>query len=178
MQGTLRDASGEICTVDFLLQVGHFCVATSAATAVTSVSSIGAIASVIPAMKFMILPTIQRRRSRGWRRWIPVPDLKWTIITTVLGAVAGLVTTTFFFQQTAVSPLSFVNGIWGVLGGGGLTFGVAYLGALLTYFMSPEEPDPTPSAVEGDTVDMGDEVEVDTGDAGSAGGAWDAYMDA
>ena len=140
VEGVLIDEGEDICAVDFLLQVGGFCVATSVTTVAMSVSGAGALASVVPAMKLMLLPTMQRRRPTGWRRYILVPDLKWTLITTVVGAIAGLVTTTLLFQQTGVQPVSFMNALWGILSGGGLTFSVAYIGALATYFMSPEAP--------------------------------------
>ena len=141
IEGALIDEGEDICTAGFLMQVGEFCVATAAVTTVATVSSAGALASVVPAMRLMVLPAIHRRRPTGWRRYVPVPDLKWTLITTASGAVAGLVTTTLLFPQTGVHPLSIVNGIGGMITGGGLTFGMGYLGALLTYFMSPEDPE-------------------------------------
>ena len=140
IEGSLKDGGEDICTIDFLLQLGEFCTTTSAVTAVASVSTVGALASAVPAMRLMLLPALQRRRRTGWRRYLPVPDLKWTIINTALGAVAGLVSTTLLLQQTGVQPLSIVNAVLGMFAGGGLTFGVAYLGALFTYFMSPEGP--------------------------------------
>ena len=138
IEGTLRDGGEDICTVDFLLKLGEFCATTSAVTAVASVSSVAALASAVPAMRLMILPSLQRRRTSGWRRYIPVPDLKWTIINSVLGAIAGLVSTTLLLQQTGLQPLSIVNALLGMFAGGGLTFGVAYMGALVNYFMSAE----------------------------------------
>ena len=144
VEGILKDEGEDICAVDFLLQVGEFCVATSVATGVASVSGIAALASVAPAMNMnmQVMTTLQRRRPRGWRRYVPVPDWKWTAITTVLGAVAGLATM-LIFQQTGVRPLSVANAIQGMLAGGGLTFGIAYIGALVTYMMSPSQPSPS-----------------------------------
>ena len=121
IEGALRHEGHDICTVDFLLQLGEFCVATAAVTTVATVSSAGALASVAPAMRLMVLPAIQRRRPTGWRRFIPVPDLKWTLITTLAGAAAGLVTTTLLLPQIGLHPLSIVNGLWGMIAGGGLT---------------------------------------------------------
>ena len=158
VQGVFRDKGVDVCAVDFLLQVGEFCVASAAGAAVATATSLGALASSVPAMRMMILPTIQRRQSRGWRRYVPVPDVKWTIINTLLGAIAGLISTTLLFQQTGVSPLSIVNGLWGMLAGGGLTFGVAYMGAIATYITSPMAP-PAEMIVEDITDELVQSVE-------------------
>lgn len=165
VEGAFRDNGVDVCAVDFLLQVGEFCVASAAGAAVATATSLGALASSVPAMRMMILPTIQRRQSRGWRRYVPVPDVKWTIINTLLGAIAGLVSTTLLFQQTGVTPLSIVNGLWGMLAGGGLTFGVAYMGAIATYVMSPAAS--PPMIIEDTTAELVESVEDTAGVAES-----------
>ncbi len=85
---------------------------------------------------------IHRRRRRGWRRWLPVPAWKRTVISTVLGAFTGLAATVVLLQTGAIL-LSLPAVVWGAVIGGGVTFGMGYSwGALLTYLRPPVDDSP------------------------------------
>jgi hypothetical protein len=147
IEGTLIDDGVEICSVVFNLRLGDFGgpVAT-AAVATTAVAGTAALASVPLASngmnaKLKAKVQLRRRRPTGWRRFIPVPAWKRTIVSTLIGAVTGLATTVLL-QQAGVKPLSLLTMIWGLVVRGGVTFGVAYsVGMLKTFLRPPEAPE-------------------------------------
>jgi hypothetical protein len=103
-----------------------------------AVSSIPYSASGLSA-KVMMKMRLQRRRPRGWRRFIPVPAWKRTLYGTLLGAVSS-VCLAAFFQPGGVTALSWITAIWTAAAGGGITFGLGYsMGAIWTYIRPPEE---------------------------------------
>jgi hypothetical protein len=118
----------------------------TAAVATTAVAGAGALASVPLSSngmnaKLKAKVQLQRRRPRGWRRFLPVPAWKRTVISTLVGAVTGLAIAVVL-QQAGRAPLSIATAISGLVAGGGLTFGVGYsLGVLRTFLRPPEEPE-------------------------------------
>ena len=146
IEGTLKDEGSDICTVDFQFRLGGFGgVIATAATATSVVAGIGALASAPLTSngmnaKLKLKVNLQRRRSRGWRRFIPVPAWKRTILSALIGAITGLAVAVVL-QQAGVTPLSLIAGIWALITGGGVTFGIGYsLGAIRTYLRPPEVP--------------------------------------
>ena len=147
LDGTLIDHGTEKCTVSFNLRVGEFGgpVATAAA-ATTAVAGIGALLSIPLSSngmnaKLKLKVQLQRRRPRGWRRFLPVPAWKKTIISTLIGAITGLATAVVL-QQAGHAQLSLSTAISGLVAGGGLTFGVGYsLGVVRTFLRPPEVPE-------------------------------------
>ncbi len=144
VEGTLKDGERNICTVAFQLRVGEFGgVVASAATATSAVAGVGALASAPLASngmnaKLRLKVKFRRRRPKGWRRLLPVPAWKRTVFSTLIGAITGLALAVVL-QQAGVTPLSITTGIWALIVGGGVTFGVGYsLGALRTYLRPPE----------------------------------------
>ncbi|PKB71457.1 MAG: hypothetical protein BZY87_05255 [SAR202 cluster bacterium Io17-Chloro-G6] len=145
IEGTLFDALTELCTMPFRVNISGFGGATAyTATGVSALAGAGALASASLAAnglgaKVDAKVEVARRRPRGWRRWIPVPAWKRSMISTLLGAVTGL-GLAVLMQQAGVSPLSLANALWGLVLGGGISFGVGYsLGVIKTFLKSPVE---------------------------------------
>jgi hypothetical protein len=147
IEGTLIDDGAERCSVIFNLRVGDFGgpVAT-AAVATAGVAGVAALASVPLTSngmnaKLKLKVQLRRRRPTGWRRFIPTPAWKRTMVSTLIGAVTGLAST-ILLQQAGVTPLSLATMVWGLVTGGGVTFGVGYsAGALRTFLSPPEVPE-------------------------------------
>jgi predicted benzoate:H+ symporter BenE len=58
-----------------------------------------------------------------------------------IGAITGLALAVVL-QQAGITPLSLTAAIWGLVTGGGVTFGLGYsLGAIRTFLRSPEIPE-------------------------------------
>lgn len=90
--------------------------------------------------KLKLKVKLQRRRPRGWRRFVPVPAWKRTIVSTLIGAITGLALVAVL-QQTGTTPMSMAAAVWGLVAGGGITFGVGYsLGMVRTLLRPPEVP--------------------------------------
>ena len=147
LDAILIDDGTERCTVSFDIRVGEFGgpVATAAA-ATTAVAGAGVLLSVPLTSNGMnarlkLKVQLQRRRPTGWRRILPVPAWKRTIISTLIGAITGLATA-LVLQQAGQAPLSITTAITGLVAGGGLTFGMGYsLGVLRTFLRPPEVPE-------------------------------------
>lgn len=145
IEGTLIDGPIELCAMPFRVNILGFGGTTAyAATGVSAVAGAGAIATASLAAtglsaKLDAKVQVNRRRPRGWRRWVPVPAWKRSVISTLLGAVTGL-GLAVLMQQTGISPLSLANAVWGLILGGGVSFGVGYsLGVIKTFLRSPVE---------------------------------------
>ena len=92
---------------------------------------------------------LQRRRPRGWRRVFPVPAWKRTLYSMVTGAITGLALTVVL-QQAAVTPLDMATAIWGMVSGGGISFGLGYsIGAVRTYLQPLVDPELEAEQVQG-----------------------------
>jgi hypothetical protein len=62
------------------------------------------------------------------------------VFSTMLGAVTGL-GGAVLLQQSGLSPLSVASAVWGLVTGGGISFGVGCsLGMFKTYLQPPVEP--------------------------------------
>lgn len=145
VEGSLRSGPIELCTIPFKVNITGFGgTAAFAATGVSAVAGAGALAGAPLAAnglsaKLDAKVQVARRRPRGWRRWVPVPAWKRSLISTSLGAVTGL-GLAVLMQQTGISPLSLANAVWGLILGGGISFGVGYsLGVVKTFLKSPVE---------------------------------------
>ncbi|HCL25588.1 MAG TPA: hypothetical protein DHW65_04475 [Dehalococcoidia bacterium] len=68
---------------------------------------------------------VARRRPQGLRRWIPVPAWKRSLFSTLVGAATGL-GLAVLMQQSGISPMSLANAVWGLVLGGGVSFGAGY----------------------------------------------------
>ena len=161
VEGTLIDDGVEVCTVGFNVRVGEFGgpVVNSAAAA-SAVAGAGALAGVPLAANGMTAKLnakvqLQRRRPRGWRRVFPVPAWKRTLFSMVTGAITGLALTVVL-QQAAVTPLDMATAIWGMVSGGGISFGIGYsIGAVRTYLQAPVDPEERVEESD-NTVDTGE----------------------
>ena len=116
--------------------------AVPAAAGTAGVAGAGALASVPLSAngmnaKLKAKVQLQRRRPSGWRRFVPVPAWKRTIISTLIGAVTGLAIAVVL--QQAESPLSITTAVSGLVAGGGLTFGMGYSVGVLRTFLKPPE---------------------------------------
>ncbi len=145
VEGTLRSGSVELCTIPFKVNITGFGgTAAFAATGVSAVAGVGALASAPLAAnglsaKLDAKVQVARRRPRGWRRWVPVPAWKRSIFSTLIGAVTGL-GLAVLMQQAGINPLSLASAVWGLILGGGVSFGVGYsLGVLKTFLKPPVE---------------------------------------
>lgn len=145
IEGTLSSGLVELCNMPFLANISGFGGTTAyAATGMSALAGAGALAGASVAangLKAKLEAKVQvaRRRPHGWRRWVPVPAWKRSLISTSLGAVTGL-GLAVLMQQTGVSPLTLANAVWGLILGGGISFGVGYsLGVVKTLLQSPEE---------------------------------------
>lgn len=157
LEGELLVNGAPICSTSFDVNVGPFggavAIASTAGTAVGAVGAAGAAAYAASGAgqnwKIKLKPEVQRRRKRGWRRWVPMVAWKRTIFATFMGAVSGLFLSVVI-QQAGVTPFSIATAIWGTITGGAISFGVAMgLGAVVTYLKKPVEgpSDATPPGV-------------------------------
>jgi len=147
VEATLTYGRAKICTFPFRVQiagfggtVAAFAIAASTMGGLAALSSAPIAASGMNA-KLKAKVQLARRRPQGWRRWLPVPAWKRTLISTIIGAFTGL-GIAIVLQQGGIAPLAWATAVKGTILGGGLTFGVGYtLGALWTYLKPPEQPD-------------------------------------
>ena len=135
------------CDTTFDLRITGFGgTAGAAAAGATGVAGAVSLVSAVYAaqggqLKLKAKPQIQRRRRTGWRRWVPVPAWKRTIISTIVGAITGLCAAALL-QQAGVTPLSLASAIRGLVTGGAVSLGVGVgLGVIWTYVRSPVEPE-------------------------------------
>ena len=147
IDGTLLSRETEICTTSFRAKISEFggTVAT-AATAAAAVTGAGALAGAAYAAngsnaKLQFKVRVERRRPTGWRRWIPVPAWKRIITSTITGAITGLAGTVLL-QQGGITPLSLTSAMWGLIVGGGTTFGVGLSFGILLTFLRPSVEEP------------------------------------
>lgn len=145
VEGTLFSGPIELCTIPFKLNISGFSGTTAfAATGVSAVAGVGALASAPLAAnglsaKLDAKVKVARRRPTGIRRWLPVPAWKRSIISTIIGAVTGL-GLAVVMQQAGINPLSIASAVWGLILGGGVSFGVGYsLGVIKTLLSPPQE---------------------------------------
>ena len=145
IEGTLRTGSEEVCTLAFSVRLGGFggplAVAAAAATAAAGIGAAGSTVVAAPSARIKLSVELEakRRRPRGVRRFLPVLAWKPTIVSTLIGALTGLFSAALV-QQGGLAPLSVPTAVYGIIAGGGVTFGVSYLSALRTFLQSPEEP--------------------------------------
>lgn len=150
VDGTLVRDGVDICTVGFKVRVGGFGgpVATGAAIA-TGLAGAAAVASAPLAAgglnaNLKAKVQLRRRRPTGWRRYLPVPAWKKTILSTLLGAITGLCAVVLL-QQAGATTLSPVAAILGLVAGGGVTVGIGYsLGAVWTFVRPPVDGEDGP----------------------------------
>jgi len=145
VEGTLLSGPIELCTIPFRVNISGFSGTTAlAASGVSAVAGAGALASAPLAAnglsaKLDAKVQVARRRPRGLRRWLPVPAWKRSIFSTLVGAVTGL-GLAVVMQQAGVTPLSLASAVWGLILGGGASFGVGYsLGVIKTLLSPPQE---------------------------------------
>ena len=138
VEGTLFSGPVELCNIPFEFSITGFSGTTAfAATGVSAVAGVGALASAPLAAnglnaKLDAKVKVARRRPRGLLRWFPVPTWKQSILSTLVGAVTGL-GLAVVMQQAGINPLSLASAVWGLVLGGGVSFGVGYsLGVLKT----------------------------------------------
>ena len=143
--GTLRSGPVELCSIPFKVNISGFGgTAAFAAVGVSAVAGAGALASVPLAAnglsaKLDAKVQVARRRPQGWRRWIPIPAWKRSIVSTLVGAVTGL-GLAVLMQQAGINPLTLASAVWGLALGGGVSFGVGYsLGVVKTLLKPPVE---------------------------------------
>ena len=150
LKGELLVNGAPICSTDFEVSVGPFggtaAVVSTAGTAAGAVGAVGAAAYAASGAgqnwKIKLKPEVQRRRKKGWRRWVPMMVWKRTIFATFLGAVTGLFLNAVM-QQAGVTPLSIATAVWSTLTGGAISFGFSVgFGAIVTYLKKPVD-DPT-----------------------------------
>ena len=145
VEGTLFSGPIELCTIPFRVNISGFSGTTAfAATGVSAVAGAGALASAPLAAnglsaKLDAKVKVARRRPPGLLRWLPVPAWKRSIFSTLVGAVTGL-GLAVVMQQGGVTPLSLASAVWGLVLGGGVSFGVGYsLGVIKTFVSPPQE---------------------------------------
>lgn len=145
IKGALFSGPIELCSIPFELNVTGFGGTTAiAATGVAAVAGVGALAGAPLAAnglsaKLDAKVQVARRRPRGWRKWVPIPAWKRSIFSTFVGAITGLAISVIM-QQAGIQPLSLASAVWGVIAGGGVSFGVGYsLGVLKTFMQTPVE---------------------------------------
>ena len=143
--------SSQICSTTFPFRITGF----GGTASIASLAAAGAtvFVSLLSAMytangtraKLQAKVAVQRRRPHGWRRLVPVPAWKRTIIGTIIGAITGLCVTALL-QQAGFAPLSVATAAWGLALGGAVALGFGLsLGAVLTYLRPPLVPE-TPAA--------------------------------
>ena len=144
---TLFDGVSALCTVPFIVRLdgfGGLAGPVAAAAAVASgiaVVAVGAWGAQGAGANIRVRIAVQRRRPSGWRRWVPVLAWKRTLIATLLGVIAGIVTTTLLQQAGQVRLESAVL-VQGAISGGGVSFGFSVVWAsVITFFKSPVAPE-------------------------------------
>jgi len=151
VDGTLLSGFGELCSVPFEIDISGFGGTTAlAATGVSAVAGLGALVSAPLSAnginaKVKLKVQVQRRRTRGLRRWLPVPAWKRTMFSTITGVITGL-GVAVLLQQSGFAPLSLANALKGAIIGGGVTFGVGYSFGVLWTFIRPPLPQPEEQA--------------------------------
>ena len=145
IKGALFSGPIELCSIPFELNVSGFGGTTAmAATGVAAVAGVGALAGAPLAAnglnaKLDVKIQVSRRRPRGWRKWVPIPAWKRSIFSTFIGAIPGLAISVIM-RQAGIEPLSLASAVWGVVAGGGASFGVGYsLGVIKTFLRAPVE---------------------------------------
>ena len=145
VEGTLFSGPTELCIIPFKLNISGFSGTTAfAAAGVSAVAGVGALASAPLAAnglsaKLDAKVKVARRRPRGLLRWLPIPAWKRSIFSTLVGAVTGL-GLAVVMQQAGINPLSLASAVWGLILGGGVSFGVGYsIGVVKTFLSPPQE---------------------------------------
>ena len=145
VEGTLLSGPIELCTIPFKLNITGFSGTTAlAATGVSVVAGVGALASAPLAAnglsaKLDAKVKVACRRPTGILRWLPVPAWKRSVINAIIGAVTGL-RLAVVMQQSGINSLSLASAVWGLILGGGVSFGVGYsLGVIKTFVNPPQE---------------------------------------
>jgi hypothetical protein len=145
LEGELLVNGLPICSTNFDVNVGPFggvvAIASTAGTAVGALGAVGAAAYAASGAgqnwKIKLKLEVQRRRRRGWRRWVPMPAWKRTIFATFMGAVTGLFVSAVM-QQAGVTPFSIATAVRNTITGGAISFGVSIgLGAIVTFLKKP-----------------------------------------
>ena len=144
VEAVLLSGPVELCKIAFEVSIEGFGgTAAYAATGVSAVAGAGALASAPVAAnglsaKLDAKVQVARRRPQGLRRWIPVPAWKRSLFSTLVGAATGL-GLAVLMQQSGISPMSLANAVWGLVLGGGVSFGAGYsLGVLKTFLKPPQ----------------------------------------
>lgn len=147
VDATLLYGATKVCTIPFRVQIAGFggtvAAVAIAASTVGGLAVLGSAPIAASGMNAKLKAKVQlsRRKPQGWRRWMPVPAWKRTLISTVIGAFTGI-GIAIVLQQAGMAPLAWSTALKGMIMGGGLTFGVGYsLGALWTYLKPPQQPD-------------------------------------
>jgi hypothetical protein len=144
VEGILFSGPIELCTIPFKLNISGFSGTTAlAATGVSVVVGASALASAPLAAnglsaKLDAKVKVASRRPTGILRWLPVPAWKRSIISTMIGAVTGL-GLAVVMQQAGINPLSLASAVWGLILGGGVSFGVGYSLGVIKTFVSPPQ---------------------------------------
>ena len=145
VEATLFSGPIELCAIPFELSISGFSGTTAfAATGVSVVAGVGALASAPLAAnglsaKLDAKVKVARRRPHGLLRWLPTPAWKRSIFSTLVGAVTGL-GLAVVMQQAGITPLSLASAVWGLILGGGVSFGVGYsIGVVKTFLSPPQE---------------------------------------
>ena len=144
--------SGEtaVCTVPFQVSlgigisgpIGTAAAATSAAAAAGTVAAAGWMASSAARPPHLSLKVaVERRRKHGWRKWVPIPSLKRTIIGSIMGTLTGIAIT-IVLQQSGIEALTSFSLIRNAVVGafGSVSTGLAW-GSLLTFIRKPVDDD-------------------------------------
>jgi hypothetical protein len=85
--------------------------------------------------------SVQRRRKRGWRRYVPIPSWKRTIVGSLMGTFTGIAIT-IALQQGGFEALTSFTLIRNVVAGalGSVSMGVAW-GSVLSFIRKPAADD-------------------------------------
>lgn len=141
--GVLIGPDGDFCATSFDVQITGFGGVTAyASTVVAIVASLGTVASIALASSGLAGNVnaeagVARRRSTGWRRWVPVPSWKRSIVSSVIGSFTGVMLLVVL-QQVGFRSLDVVSIVVGLLTGGGISFGIGYcIGAIITFIRKP-----------------------------------------
>ena len=143
VKGKLFSGPVELCSIPFNLKVSGFAGTTAiAATGVAAAAGVSALASWNIAAnglgaKLNAKIQVSRRKPSGWRKWVPIPDWKRSIISTFIGAITGLAISAII-QQAGIKPLSLPSAMLGMIAGGSVSFGFGYsLGVIKTFIRAP-----------------------------------------
>lgn len=149
----LLSGSAEVCSLSLRVRITGFggVAGVASVAAAGGTAAVSLLSSVYTAngakAKLNARIAVRRRRPTGWRRWVPVPAWKRTIIGTIIGAITGL-SVTAALQQGGVAPLSLATAAWGLVTGGAMALGAGFtLGAILTYLRPPLGPAAEPMAI-------------------------------